>query len=87
MSTLPEIEDAIKTLPADQIAELACWLDDIQAVMGEPDRQPEACLAAQLETARRRMHALDARQSTEIPGETAHRRSALSSRRGHDAWL
>ncbi|HEX2749006.1 MAG TPA: hypothetical protein VHM91_13455 [Verrucomicrobiales bacterium] len=72
MSTLLEIEEAIKSLPADQIEELACWLDDIQTVKGIAPSQSGDYLAAQIETARRRMQALDSGKTDEIPGETAH---------------
>jgi hypothetical protein len=72
MSTLTEIEEAIKTLPPDQIAELACWLDDIQSVNGPAATHSDECLKAQIESARRRMEAMDAGTTTEIQGETAH---------------
>ena len=72
MSTLSEIEEAIKALPADQIAELASWLDDMQEVHLAPDARARECLSAQPGIARQRMEALDAGGSREIPGNEAH---------------
>jgi len=34
MSTLVEIEAAIEALPADELAKLARWLEDYQAMIG-----------------------------------------------------
>jgi hypothetical protein len=71
MSTLLEIEEAIKLLPPDQVAELASWLDEVQQVNDPAKGHSDECLEAQLDLARRRMEALDAGQTVEVPGEEA----------------
>ena len=74
MSTLLEIEEAIGTLPGDQVVELALWLEDYQVITGVSEARDASSevLAAQFEVARNRMIALDAGRSQEIPGEVAH---------------
>jgi hypothetical protein len=71
MSTLLEIEEAIKLLPPDQVAELASWLDEVQQVNDTAKGHSEEYLEAQLNLARRRMEALDAGKTVEVSGEEA----------------
>jgi hypothetical protein len=72
MSTLIEIEEAIRSLPPDEVAALANWLDELQAVNSPSKAYSDECLAGQLDIARRRMEALDAGQSVEVTGGDAH---------------